>query len=240
MKNSTWSLQSLLTWIWIACLGLLLLTACTPLRFNTSTKHIWVISLGWFLSFVAAAYFARRTTSLFLQQLLYWLPRVQWAGMLVLLIFWIFTVPFLGRPVLSEYFFPYDDPDYAQAYPLLSRGNEQVYQVHWDDDPHAYTKAVRVRFLPILLVWATPLPPASLDSTWKVRSAEGLELLAPRYRQAAKADLASRWYESQNGVSGREAETREAARLSRQNEAAAKRGEDWRTQHPTEATHYNK
>ena len=192
MKTSTWSLQRVLAWTWLACMGLLWLTAHTPLRFNSRPKHLLVMWMAWLFFAPATTHLARLTASPGLRRLLRWLPRVQWAGLGLLLLVWVPSFFFLmGRPPFWGCFFPVNDPDYAHAHPLLSRGRaEHVFEVN--DDPQNWRRDVRVRFLPVLLVWVTPQPPASLDSTWTLRSANGLDLLAPRYRLAAKYDLASR------------------------------------------------
>jgi hypothetical protein len=189
MKTSTWSLQRVLAWAWVACLGLLWLTAHTPLRFNSRPKHLLVLWMAWLFFAPAMFYLAARTARPGRQRLLRWLPRVQWAGLGVLFLLWVPCLLMVqGQPPLWAWFFPVDDPDYARAHPLLSRGRaEHVYEVN--DDPQNGRRDVRVRFLPALLVWVTPQPPASLDSTWTLRSANGADLLAPRYRMAAQYDL---------------------------------------------------
>lgn len=194
MKPSAWSLQRVLAWTWVACLALLGLTAYTPLRFNSYAKHLLALQGAWWLFAPAMGYVAGFTARLGLRQLLRWLPWVQWAGLGLLFLLW---VPCLllgqGRPPLWRCFFPTDTPDFAVAAPLLSRSwTEHAYELHFDADPQAWMKPVRVRELPLLLVWTAPLAPASLDSTWTLRREAGLDLLAPRYRAAAKEDLTRR------------------------------------------------
>ena len=193
MNSSTWSPQRVLAWTWVACLALLLLTAYTPLRFNGRTTHLLVLWMAWLFFAPATSCLAGFTTNPVLRALLRWLPRVEWAGLGLLVALWAVLLPLGGRPMGWRFFFPVADPDYAHADPLLSRGSaEYAYELHLDEDPGAWTKPVRVRFLPVLLVWTTPLPPASLDSTWRLRREAGLFLLAHRYRAPAKEELTRR------------------------------------------------
>jgi hypothetical protein len=193
MKPSTWSLKGVLAWTWVACLVLLWLTAYTPLHFNSYTKHLLALHAAWGFFAPAMGYAAGFTTRPGLRLLLRWLPRLEGAGLVGLLVLSVLLFPFMGKPLPWHHWFLPDDPDYATARPLLSRGrSEYAYELHLDDDPNAWLKPVRVRYLPLVLVWATPLPPASLDSTWTLRREAGLDLLAPRYRAAAKEELARR------------------------------------------------
>lgn len=196
MNLSSWSLQRVLAWAWVACLGLLWLTAHTPLRFNSLPKHLLAMWMAWLFFAPAMKYLASRTARPGLRRVLRWLPRVQWMGLGLLFLLWVPCLLLLmARPPLWEYFFPANDPNYAGAHPLLSRGRaEHIYEV--DNGPlypfQPEPLPQRVRFLPVLWVWVTPQPLASLDSTWTLRSANGIQLLAPRYRLAAEYDLDSR------------------------------------------------
>lgn len=236
MKQATWSPLGFLTGLWAGCLGLLLLLAYTPLQLNSASKYTWLVIATWGLAFVVPVYVARCITTLWLRRLVQCLPWLQAAGTVCLVFFTALGFLFTGGGIgLFQLVSPATVPDYVREAPLLSRGSEQIYEVHLDEDPRAYTKPVRVRYLPALFVWVTPLAPASLDSTWEVRRAAGLDLLAPRYRPAAQADLDSRWYASQEG---HEQAMQEAARLSEEGKAIEQKGERWRAQHPAEATHY--
>lgn len=185
------SARALVAWFWLVCLVLTVLNATLRnLEFSSIALRSGVHCAAWLLAFSATGYFAQSTPWRVLRWLWRLVAWVQW-GALALAIVTVFPVLY---GYVSLFFFGTRAHSYPNDYgpPVLCRGWEEVYYRHldWDNHHNFWKQAVHIRPVAPGLNWVTPLGEHPLlDSTWTALDSVGVELLAPRYRNAARAAL---------------------------------------------------
>ncbi|GAB3241184.1 hypothetical protein GCM10027346_36290 [Hymenobacter seoulensis] len=165
------------------------------LEFSSIALRSAVHCAAWLLAFSATEYFAQRTPWRAFKRLWRGVLWVQW-GALALAVVTVYPVVYGAVPL---FFFATREHGYPDDYgrPVLCRGREAVYYRHldWDNHPTFWKQAVQIQPLAPGLNWVTPLGENPLlDSTWTALDSVGVELLAPRYRNAAQASLANKFF----------------------------------------------
>ncbi len=171
MASSLWSfavinpsLKRVLAWLWVLCAGLTVLTICVPpLEFSSFTYRSVAHSIAWSLAFTGAGYFAKRTSSPALLWLLRWIPRIQWAGVgLVLAGLWWYGALYIYYFFLSAG--SPNDTQLGKARILMRRGDAYVLYRNVAGHPSQYGTLALVRPVSPFFNWVRPITSGEYDS----------------------------------------------------------------------------
>lgn len=154
----------MLAWLWVICLGLTILTLCIPpLEFSSITYRSVAHSGAWLLAFIGAGYFAKHTSSPTLLWLLRWMPRIQWGGVALLLLV------FLWYGALYLYYFflatgSPNDTQFGQARILMRRGDTYALYRNVVGHSNMYGTLALVRPISPFFNWVRPITSGEYDS----------------------------------------------------------------------------